>query len=318
MTLRKKIILSLLIIPLSLILLILIRPVTEGDQHNQLELIFLIAGVPIFVLNYLEWVSPQILTDLGGYFKLPFENRARTADDALANHLPGSQPAWKLFAILTCVLVLGIALGAGALSAFNQKNAQSATANLDATPGKEQPNIVGITTTLPEAFPSETATRTPPPSLLPQTSTPLPSPIGGVSATVSSSLPSETPTSGPTADVNRCLPPTQKQLAAIQAGVKIINTDNEIRKGYAVQSIAADNLWFFAAKIYGPDFDGGSSSEPAVWSFYNTNDTPFNIYTINETAFQYSNFNFGGQASPLIDMRIDGAENAYECAAAGN
>ncbi len=57
MTIRKKILLGLLIIPLSMIIISFGQsPVDPG-----LELVYLVIGVPICVLNIWEWFNPEII-----------------------------------------------------------------------------------------------------------------------------------------------------------------------------------------------------------------------------------------------------------------
>ena len=318
MTLRKKIVLGLLIVPLSIILLLLVRPVTEGDQHNGLELLFLVAGLPILIINYLEWATPQTLNRWLGVLTPSPENSSPEASENVSASLPtGGQPAWKFFAILICVLVIGIALGASALSTINQLNS-TATTEPAPSPSEELSTPVEGTQSAFVVLPSETATETLQPGAPTRTPGVPTNQDVGASPTGSPTLPIAAATSTTSSNTSRCVAPTQNQFAAIQAGIKTTNVDNEIRKGYVVQSIADDNLWFFAAKIYGPDIQGGVTNESAVWGFYNNEGSPYNIYTVNDTAGEYSAFNFGIMASPPLDMQLDGAIDAYTCAANGN
>jgi len=209
MTLRKKIVLGLLIVPLSIILLLLIRPVTEGDQHNGLELLFLVAGLPILIVNYLEWATPQTLNRWLGIITPSPESSLDAAQNMSTSFLTGGQPAWKFFAILACVLVIGIALGASALSTLNQLNSTVTTEAALPSPSEELLTPTDGTQPAFVVLPSETATET----LMPGAPTWTPgiptSQDVVASPTGSPTLPVQAPTFTPSSNTSRCVSPTQ-------------------------------------------------------------------------------------------------------------
>jgi hypothetical protein len=200
------------------------------------------------------------------------------------------------------MLVFGMLLGAGALFTINLLNPA-------ASPG----GLANQETATPASLTEPASTASP--QAADQTE-----PAATTDASSTATLPPEaSPSDTPqvTANASRCATPSEKQVAAILAGIWNIQADNDIPNAYLVKSIAADELWFLAARVHGPDIEAGSTSQPAVWSFYEKNGTPYNIYTINDVAFQYSDFNYGPQADPPIDMDVDGANSAYECALNG-
>jgi hypothetical protein len=335
MTLRRKILLAITIIPIILLLNGLIRPIREGDQHNAIELIFLVVGLPILLLIYLEWTDPQFMDEI---FGKPRQAVTPTpSENALTRLLPQGMPVWKALAVLCSVLLLGFAMGAGAIFIINQQNPKTAGPEPGPKPARSlaaatslTPGLTGTieVETIPEgtiepgtieAGPIEPIgtpdTKTPDPALLTPTE-PLFTPTIEISATATTGSPTQI-TPSVTADVSRCTTPTQVQIAVIQAGLNLVDPSITMRKSYLVKSIAKDKLWFFAAFLYGASFDNGISTEPAVWSFYEDNNIPNNIYATNDLSYQNSEFVSGSDANPPIDMQVDGANIAYQCAVKG-
>ena len=321
MTLRKKIFLSLACIPFILFIIVLVRPVSEGDQHNGIELLFLVLGLPILLVNYLEWSDPQFMDGIFGKSILSQSQGLRLvpAENAPAQVIPARLPTWTVFVVLACVLVLGIGMGAGALFVINQLKPAPATVETSINPDQPGVGVASLSPALTGTPESATLTETVTPLAIRSTPT-IPSftPTLQTSASIPPVSATPTATKLVTPNANRCVSPSAIELAAILAGIKLLGSTNELKTEYVVKSSAADQLWFFAAKVYGPDLEGGVSAEPAVWSFYEKDGTPYNIYSTNDTAFQYSDFSWGPDASPPLNMEVDGAQKAYECAVNGN
>ncbi len=312
MTLRRKILLALLNLPVILFLIVLVRPVQAVDQHNEIELLFLITGLPIMLFNYLEWTDPQFLDQLFGASKLSssLSSLLSQTNGVLGRFIPRKLLFWQFGAIMVCVLVVGFALGAGVLFFVLKPSPETAittemarptlTRSADSTPVKTstpESNVKMQTESAATVAPSKTVEISPL--------------IAGTATATVTALPVVT------TDSNRCGSSTSIQLTTIRTGIKLLDSTNDIKTGYLVKSIALDELWFFAAKVYGENFDGGVSVEPAVWSFFEKNGTPYNIYAVNDIAYQYSNFPPSQDANPPLNMQIDGANIAYECAVNG-
>ena len=96
-----------------------------------------------------------------------------------------------------------------------------------------------------------------------------------------------------------------------------IDPANEVKTGWTVQSKAEQNLWFVAAKIYGPDIETGATL-PAVWALFISSDGSIDIYSINTIAKDFSYTLWGEDSVPVTTMQSDGAQTAYDCAVSGN
>jgi hypothetical protein len=65
MSLRRKILTVLLVVPLALLLVSLLQQNTVlADRNSPLELAYLCVGVPVAVLAAWEWTAPHILDAL--------------------------------------------------------------------------------------------------------------------------------------------------------------------------------------------------------------------------------------------------------------
>jgi hypothetical protein len=231
------------------------------------------------------------------------------------NAIPRLLPAgWQGLAALAGMLVLGVGLGAGALMLINRQNPQAGltlpglTASPTTQPSNETkvvptgtPTITDLAATEEVGTPFANPTSTSTPRVFPTEPTPI------VESTANS-------TPSATLNASRCAVPSNIQFTAIQSGVKILDPAYDIQAGIVVKSIAADNLWFFAAKVISPDLDGGSTVEPGVWAFYEKDNVVIDVYAVNDIAFQYSDFTLGQQANPAIDMQVNGADISYQCA----
>jgi hypothetical protein len=91
--------------------------------------------------------------------------------------------------------------------------------------------------------------------------------------------------------------------------------DNDVdTKGWAVQSKDAENLWFVAAKIQGPQV---GTTLPGVWGIFVYSDGYLDIYAINDVAVNFSYAATGEDSDPVLSMQSDGAQAAYDCAVRG-
>jgi len=300
MTPRRKLFLWLLVIPIIIVMLIVIWPVSSSDQHNGIELLFLIFGLPVFILNFLEWYAPQILDEIFGRpaEKLSPGIEPSQPDGAWLKTAQFSRPGWLLIALFAIVLVFGIILGAGSLALINRTPLNSSEpATQTKSSGALKPKGPAENATL-TASPRETTIAT-------STAT------ARISPTATIPLLSPTMTAGNT-QTTGCNAPTQIQFDVIRTNIQALDPQNDIKKGYLFKSAEVENLWFFGAKIYGPDFSDGVT-DPAVWAFSGPIDSPTDVYAVNDLAFQYSDFVFGPLADPPVEMQSTGAQTVFDC-----
>jgi hypothetical protein len=305
MSLRRKILLWLLVIPAILVLPLAIWPVSPSDERNGIELLFLIIGLPLFILNYIEWYAPQILDEMLGKQAGKSQPSLDTNQPGLDpfTSLKGARPGWKLAALVVSALVIGVLLGAGALALSNK----SATITAEPTPEMAASTLSSPKPTV------ETATKIPV-TLIPTAVPSQPSlSLNLPTATATLQLLLETPG---TSTTGVCISPTQAQFETIQSNIQALDPKNAIKLGYVFKSSDVENLWFFSAKIYGPDFAGGVT-DPAVWAFSGPIESPGTVYAVNDLAFQYSDFAYGPQATPPVEMQSAGAQAVFDCASAG-
>jgi hypothetical protein len=322
MTNRRKFLLWLLIIPVLLGVPLMIWPVSASDPHNGMELLFLIFGLPVFILNYLEWYAPQTLDEMLGK-KAGTLPAPVPANSPVLNQMKtylATNPGLQSVALMASLLLVGVVLGAGALTLLDPARGQAAPAPT-ASPSKRSPEK---STPQPETIlktATAMATTTFRPSANPVSTQPglvllNPTLTQVISITTTPGSPLQLITSTPPVS-GACASPPQAIFDAIQSNVTALNVGYDIKKGYLVKSADIANMWFFSAKIYGSDFQDGVS-DPGVWAFLGPLDAPTNIYAINDVAVQYSDYDFGQKASTPVDMQTTGTQTVFDCAAAGN
>lgn len=65
MTLRRKILLYLLIVPVVMLLAAIIKPFDYGPG-TDMEILYLVIGIPISLVNMWEWCEPEVMDELFG------------------------------------------------------------------------------------------------------------------------------------------------------------------------------------------------------------------------------------------------------------
>lgn len=113
-------------------------------------------------------------------------------------------------------------------------------------------------------------------------------------------------------DTSRCITASSAQVEAIRAGVKDIADTNDIKSGWAVKSNDFDNVWFVAAKIYGPGIENGS--DPGVWAISGDLNNPGMILSVNGYAKEFSSYPDASKTDASITTADDGAKDALLCA----
>ncbi len=312
MTIRKKILLGLLVIPLILGMSLAIWQISPSDPHNGIELLFLIFGLPILILNYLEWYAPTILDDIFGT-TIHTIHPPKNANTIGANQVAGAiaaKPGWQMVAVMATLLFVGIALGAGGLTLLAKNNPaipSTATQIVSTSAPKK--------TRTPVATNTATVEPTNPPDIF---ETMIPTepglPLLDPTPSLTSAAPNNTPGTPPSTN---CTAPSQVQFDIVQSDVQAFNLGFDIKTGYLVKSPDIDGLWFFGAKIYGTDFQDGGS-DPGVWAFMGPLDSPTDIFALNDVALQYSDFELGQKATSPVDMESNGALAVYDCTASSN
>ena len=312
MNVMRKILAPFLIIPVGMLIYVCVYPDWQWENPG-LEYLFLVAGLPILILNFLAWFHPEIIR---AYFPMKEDGWQRTDDRPIA------------LTIVIGAFMAFIILGVGAASAIHRVNALPMLEPSATPPAREF--VFPVSTKLPSKTVNSsrtavvsTPTRLPESAINPNETAQVP--VSGEVPTNVSVL-SATPTEAssvsiePTktaAPVGRCIPASQEYLEAVGIVVYSIDPANEVKIGWAVQSKDEVDLWFLAAKIYGPEIDSGATL-PAVWALFVSSDGYIDIYSINTTAMEFSYAFWGEDSVPVTTMQSDGAQEAYDCAVSEN
>lgn len=328
----RKILMPLLAIPLGMFLYGFTHPDLQWESGG-LESLFAAIGIPILVINFIAWFYPEILK---AYFPIKEDwGEKRMAPVALAI-------AISAFVALTCISV-GVASSVTDVSTrptFKPSVQPPATAFAFARSGQMYPDTINSTDSdiVPLPSPSAETDIAPAQALrapgtttlseqtpqIPETDiTPEPTPqlpISGSAATRSPALP--VPRTGtaatstqPTSTVSlatACTPANANYVDAVLQEIQAVDPDNKVDAAWEVQSKAAPNLWFVAAKISGPQINTGTL--PAVWGLFTHPAGYFDIYAINSSAMDSSYSDWGEDSDPVLSMQTDGAQAAYDCA----
>jgi len=112
--------------------------------------------------------------------------------------------------------------------------------------------------------------------------------------------------------LNRCFPASAQQLQAIRDGIKDVQASNDIKTAYAVKSNDFDEVYFVAAKLYGPNMDDGEG--PGVWAISGSPENIGLTLSANSFAREFSLYLDGSKTTADVSMTNDGARIAEECA----
>ncbi len=316
----RRILTFLLIIPLGMIVYAYLFPDWQWD-HPDLELSFLIIGVPIVVLNFFLWFHPEFFRP---YFHV-YENPVQISDKKFVTllNLAGAFTALFLIGVGTASLISRVsappiletpaaqvvevadfpAFG-GSPSAKLSSTGLAATELPSLTPESSETGVVS-TPTQPTAVAQIPISGGEPTSTLASPATPT---------KVASPTIKPTNTTTPSGS---CTPASSEYLDAIREAIFDSDYNYTVETGWTVQSNVAENLWFVAAKIYGDDINSGGTL-PAVWGLFPYSDGYIDIYAINDIAQEYSYTLWGEDSDPVLSMQSDGAQSAYDCALSGN
>ena len=111
---------------------------------------------------------------------------------------------------------------------------------------------------------------------------------------------------------SRCEPASALQLEGINIFVKDVASYNFVRSGSAVKSEDYVNVYFVAAKVYGPGIEDGAG--PGVWFITGDKDSPVMFLSVNGTAKEFSSCPHGNKTKAEATMESDGAREAERCA----
>lgn len=100
-------------------------------------------------------------------------------------------------------------------------------------------------------------------------------------------------------------------MEALLETVQEADPENVVTAGWMVQSNGSANLWFVAARIESDT----ETTLPGVWAFSVYPDESYDLYAINDIAFDLSYADSGEDSDPVLTMQSDGAQAAYDCAA---
>ena len=312
MSALRKILAPFLIIPVGMLIYVCVYPDWQWENPS-LEYLFLVIGLPILILNFLAWFHPEIIK---AYFPMKEDGWQRTDDKPIA------------LTIVISVFMAFIILGVGAASAIHRVNALPMLEPSATLPARE--SVFPVSTKLPSktANSSRTTVVSTPTRLLESTFIPNETAQVPVSGGVPTNVPvlSATPTVTSSVSIEptktivsfgRCISASQEYLDAVGIVVDSADPANEVQTGWAVQSKDEVDLWFLAAKIYGPEIDSGATL-PAVWALFVSSDGYIDIYSINTTAMEFSYAFWGEDSVPVTTMQSDGAQAAYDCAVHGD
>ena len=311
----RRIFTFLLIIPLGMIVYIFLFPNWQWE-HPDLEFPFLIIGVPILVLNFFLWVHPEFFQPFFHIYENPVQ---------ISNGKSGA--LLNLTGVFTALILVGV----GAVSVISKASAPPVLE----TPAAKVIEVADFPAFGGSPFKKTAATGSSPlrpgsseasvASTPAQASAVAQIPISGGESTstpASSAAPTKaaSPTIKPTNTTtipDDCAPATSAYLEVIREGIFDSDFNYTVKTGWAVESNAAEDLLFVAAKIYGDDIDSRGTL-PGVWGMYTYSDGYIEIYAINDVAQDYSYTLWGEDSDPDLSMQSDGAQDAYDCALSGN
>jgi hypothetical protein len=320
MSVLRKILLPLLLIPLGMILYGSLYPDWQWENPG-LELLFALVGIPIVAVNFIAWFYPEVIQI---YF--PIKN----------DWLQGREKP-TLFAVTISALVAFACIWFSAVAAV---------VNAGDRPSSEPADVLPITATAFARSVQGLSSATAPGELV-IGSTPRASPqaTGDSEATMSAEEAAQIPVSGgeltspPTvssdastvavtgtaatsastattgtasiANSSRsCTPAAPAYVDAVGQTVQDMDSENVVIAGWMVPSSAAEDLWFVSAKIQS---DTGTTSV-GVWGLFTYSDGSVDIYAINQPAMELSSADWGEDSDPVLTMQSDGAQAAYQCA----
>lgn len=304
----RKNLMPLLIIPFGMFIYVFIHPDWQWESPG-LEYLFALIGLPILIINFIAWLYPEMIE---AYFPVK--------DDSGQGR---GKPI--TFAMLVSALIALTCVGVGGMTA---------AANARPRPTVESSGVQPLTATafarsiqlLASATDSglSAIVSTPRPSLEPDIApdeTPQIPVSGGVptSSPASSVMQAEAASafSGPTSTADppgSCTPADPEYIDAIWQAVQDADPDSDVVTGWMVQSNAAADLWFVAAKIYNSETET-EATLPGVWALLVDAEGSLEIYSINDIAMESSDAARGEDREPVLTMQSDGAQIAYDCAA---
>jgi hypothetical protein len=323
----RKILLPLLLIPLGMILYGALYPDWQWESPG-LELLFVLVGIPIVAVNFIAWFYPEVIQTY-----LPIrENWLQSREKPI------------LLAAAISALVAFAWIWFGAVSAVVNADDRPGTRLFDARPitatafahsvqalsrATTSGELAVVST--PRASPQATQDiASSEATLSPEDRAQIP--VSGGELTGSPAVSSDSPTlssTSPTRPVTQtklaaastaptgtalslggCTPATSEYVQDITETVQDMDPENVVVAGWMVQSTAAKDLWFVAAKVQS---DTGTTSV-GVWGLFTYSDGTFDIYAINQPAMDLSYADWGEDAEPVLTMQSNGAQAAYNCA----
>lgn len=322
---KSQIILGvLLLVPLGLLIANFLRPGVPGDRHDLLEMFFLLLGLPILILNLWGWLAPEQLEDL---FKVTWSTPGPA--EAVSGRLawPGLPPflaqlAWPARAGLLAgglLLILALSLLLNRVDPA-ARPAPTVTGGVNATPKGEETVIAGgETPTAMGEIPLIEATPTL--AVLPAATEPALVLEPTLTATATSSglvqVTTATPTAAQTQFVGLCAPAGEQQLLLINTGIQSINPNYATNDAWVVKSDELEGVWFVAARMY-DTVSGQPLPLPGLWAFLGSLEVPELVFSVNDTALQFSFYGDSQSNDPPITINVAGALDAYDCAMANS
>lgn len=122
----------------------------------------------------------------------------------------------------------------------------------------------------------------------------------------------KSPSTPQPAQTTKCQSASASQIEAIQSGIQSVQASNSIKTAFVVKSPDYNNVYFVAAKIYGPNMENGEG--PGLWAMGGTPDQPATIMSVNAFATSFTNYPDGSKTDAKLSQFDAGGQEAIECA----
>lgn len=124
--------------------------------------------------------------------------------------------------------------------------------------------------------------------------------------------PATTNTQAATVLTSRCVPASAAQIEIIRAGIKGVDTNNDIGTAWAVKTNDFAKAWFVAGSIQGPGINPGDAI--GLWALGGELETPSaGALSVNSFALQFSDWADGPKSDAHLSTSNDGAQEALNC-----
>jgi hypothetical protein len=110
---------------------------------------------------------------------------------------------------------------------------------------------------------------------------------------------------------SRCTPASDKQIARIRSAIQDNTPGNDIDHLYAVKSNDFERVYMVAGNITGDGIKPGDAI--GVWALSGDPDGTGLTMSVDQMAFEFSDYGLGSTTTAEITMQSDGAEESKKC-----